>query len=103
MVEIEDLEVGMKVKIVDQWNAHTCQNPDGRMDRWLGQIVTVAEVQLGSNGDGYIFIEEDKLEDYGHWYWNKHCIDYIVQCEDLTDNDPSSKADIASFLFESVR
>lgn len=98
MVEIKDLEVGMKVKIVDQWNAHTCQNPDGRMDRWLGQIVTVAELVGGA-----VFIEEDEAGGSIHWLWNKHCIDHIVQCEDLPDIDHSSNADIASFLFESVR
>lgn len=71
MVEISDLQVGMRVKVVDEWPLdHYCYAVDD-MNRFLGHIVTIREKEPF---DVYAMIEEDDC----HWAWNKWCFDYIV-------------------------
>ena len=62
-------KVGDKVKIryfnkiPDHWNSH------GRMNHWMGQIVTIREI---FNDDEKYRIEEDKKEHYGiGWCWER--------------------------------
>ena len=80
MVNLSDLSPGMIVKIVDQWNEHSGENLQGEMDKYLGTLMTVKEV------NGMVaYMEEDQNDrikwpeciTYG-WSWNKHTIDYIV-------------------------
>lgn len=94
MVDISTLAPGMRVKIVDEWGLRCQQNRDGEMDRYLGAIVTVAEIH-----DGYIFIEEDVLEnDGGPWYWNAYCLDRVVDEID-TEIEAADDDELSSFLF----
>lgn len=78
MVSIRELSIGMRVKIVNEWDDDCGQNGEGRMDHWLGQIMTVRETYSDS-----VMMQEDSGEGIlGHgWYWNAHCIDYIVPDE----------------------
>ena len=46
MVDLSELRPGMKVKIVDQWGPGCGENPEGHMDYWLGQIVTIRHIEL---------------------------------------------------------
>ena len=61
-------KVGDKVKIryfnkiPDYWNSY------GRMNHWMGQIVTIRKIL---EDDETYRIEEDKKEHYGGWYWKE--------------------------------
>lgn len=69
MIELNSLHVGDKVRIVDRWNEHTCENTSGLMDRWLGTVMTVARIGCFS---------ASMVEDDGKWAWNSDCIEEIV-------------------------
>ena len=76
MVDMKDLRVGDRVKIVDGWNAYTSENSAGKMDKWLGAVMTVKEIY-----DGFCIMKEDQNDRTGFfhgWSWNKYCIDCIV-------------------------
>lgn len=76
MVRIEDLKVGMKVRIVDERTKF--MNPSGRMDKYLGKVMTIYKINL----DGDIFMEEDAGEYFGGplngWFWSTEMIEEIV-------------------------
>lgn len=97
MVDVNTLRPGMKVKIVDYWVPGCLQNNQGKMDKYLGAVVTILRVK-----NGFAFIEEDEGERlYGtnsHWYWNSNCFDYIVD-DTQDDFEPSSENEIFSFIF----
>lgn len=62
--------IGDKVLIVSKWNDHTEENPEGRMDKYLGTVMTIRNIVRG----GYK-MQEDK-NDYNNdgWFWNDYCI-----------------------------
>ena len=67
-------KVGDKVRIVSQWGPHCNQNPEGRMDKYLGTVMTIRDTS-----DGKYFMEEDKHDRIAPlfsrgWVWNEHCI-----------------------------
>lgn len=97
MVPLDLLSPGMRVKIVDRWGAGCYQNDEGKMDKYLGQVVTVLKLE-----SSYALIEED-AEDCpshlsGHWYWSPSCFDYIVDEEE--DFEPASSGEILSLFLE---
>lgn len=100
MVPVKMLLPGMRVKIVDEWNSGCGQNVEGLMDKYLGQIVTVLEIQ-----GGIVTIEEDagdcKFRTGGHWVWGSMCFDCIIEDEpqEQEDFEPLSNDEIISFLF----
>lgn len=64
-------KVGDKVRIVSEWGCGCCQNPDGKMDKWLGKVMRIRRI------DNYrtYRMQEDKEEYCGDgWFWNKNCI-----------------------------
>ena len=86
--DFDSLKPGDKVKIIDAWLPKKdvsyalgpCnENINGKMDHWLGKIMTVKS-RLGSSAH----MEEDSEEnwyEYGKptgWYWNRYCIDKIL-------------------------
>lgn len=93
MVPIRELSPGMRVKIVDQWVAGCCQNVEGHMDKYLGQIVTVSEIVGGD-----VFIEEDKDDEWQRWFWNSHCFDHTVE-DEFEDFEPASDSEFISLIF----
>lgn len=70
MVNLNDIHVGDRVKIVDKWCKGCGENKEGRMDKYLGRTVTVKYVR----GLSSIAIEEDN----GLWYWYPSAIECIV-------------------------
>lgn len=72
--EFKKLKVGDKVKIVDEktgigWNTL------GKMNRWLGKIMTIRDIA----GSGNVRMREDVGENgCGGWYWLPHMIDCKV-------------------------
>ena len=70
--EFEKLKVGDKVKIVDK-RTGTGWNLRGKMDKWLGKIMTIR-----NNLYGYVKMREDYDESYDGWCWSSHMIDCKV-------------------------
>lgn len=86
IVKQDKYEVGDKVKIIDKWVDGCHENPEGEMDKWLGKIMTIREV----NSDTYK-TEEDKTEHLGSgWYWNNKCIEGKV-VEDVPEKTAVKK------------
>lgn len=72
--EFEKLKVGDKVKIVDE-KTGKAWSPSGKMDRWLGKIMTIRDIA----GSGIVRMREDVDEcGGGSWYWYPHMIDCKV-------------------------
>ena len=72
-------KVGDKVRIVSKWGPHCGQNPSGRMDKYLGTVMTIRQVSL----DGYR-MEEDHGEHMGDgWYWFENCIAGLAGAEKI--------------------
>lgn len=92
MVDIRNIHVGDKVRIVDKWCMGCRQNGGGLMDKWLGGVLTVRSVC----GD-YIKLEEDADDFYGNttpgWDWFPEAIaevlspDYEEAEDDFTVDD----------------
>lgn len=60
---------GDKVVIVDKWGPDCLQNYEGKMDHWLGQVMTI------KTDKGYYRMVEDAEENDGNgWFWNNSCI-----------------------------
>lgn len=63
-------KVGDKVKIVSKWGKGCYQNSKGKMDKWLGKVMTVRYV-----GEGVYRMVEDSTEYNGEgWFWLENCI-----------------------------
>lgn len=63
-------KVGDKVRIVSKWGKGCYQNSKGKMDKWLGKVMTVKSV------DGMLYRMVEDAEDnekYG-WFWTENCI-----------------------------
>lgn len=64
-------KVGDKVRIVSEWGKGCRQNTDGKMDKWLGKVMTIRKVRPHD----YYLMEEDKNECDGiGWRWFDACI-----------------------------
>lgn len=84
MIDMSQLYKGALVKIVDAWpEGGAGEDDEGRMDCYLGQILTVSDISDGLN---YFFVEEDR-DDYGDytWYWYPKMVEYIVE-EEIGEN-----------------
>lgn len=64
-------KVGDKVKIVDKWLPGCHQNSEGKMDKWLGKIMTIK----GDSYLGYKMVEDASENICNGWYWNTKCIE----------------------------
>lgn len=73
-VEFEEVKamysVGDKVRIVSAWGPDCCQNIEGKMDHWLGQVMTIREYACS----GYRMEEDQDENDDGGWYWSDDMI-----------------------------
>lgn len=64
-------KVGDKVRIVSKWGKGCYQDPKGKMDKWLGTVMTVNYV-------GEILYR--MVEDSEYWGWTENCIEGLA-CE----------------------
>ena len=78
LVDIKNLTPGMQVIIVDKWGQDCYQNPYGRMDKWLGQVMTIRAIH-----DDCVKMEEDMREwESGNgfgWDWYPNAIADIYE------------------------
>lgn len=76
---MEKYQVGDKVRIVDKWKDGCYQNLHGKMDKWLGKVMTIRK------HSGYTEVwqmEEDKKEHRGDgWYWTEQSIAGLAETE----------------------
>lgn len=89
----------MRVRIVEDPADVPYVDPDFKMGKWCGQVVTVLSVY-----DDSIKIEEDAgegpVEQGGHWFWYDGAIECIVEEEsDCPDFDVASQSEIFSVIF----
>lgn len=64
--EFKELKPGDKVKIVDYRTS--IMNSCGKMDKWLGKIMTIKELYV--DNDGAVMVEDEQ------WVWNAESIEY---------------------------
>lgn len=95
MVAIDRLSPGMRVKIVNHWVGGCLENEMGRMDKYLGSIMTVDRVYEDRD---YAQMLEDK-HDCGSmgWCWYPAAIERIVDDEHRVEDDIEVGQD---FLFD---
>ena len=70
IVKQDHYYVGDKVKIVKHWTNKTNENSEGKMDKWLGKIMTIRKIDR----DGYKMVEYLGENYGGGWFWNPYCI-----------------------------
>ena len=66
-------KVGDKVRIVSEWNEKTMEAAFGSMDKWLGKVMTIRQID-NTLGKFVYKMEEDKNEGASGWAWNEACI-----------------------------
>ena len=63
-------KVGDRVRIVSKWGDGCNQNLKGKMDKWLGKVMTVRDA-----GIAFYRMVEDSTENGGYgWFWTENCI-----------------------------
>lgn len=74
-------EVGDRVQIVDQWSPFIAENLSGRMDKYLGTVMTVRIVDEQMQE---YRMEEDEYDTHMHggWFWNHFCIKGLAEDPD---------------------
>ena len=74
-------EVGDRVQIVDQWTPFTAENWAGRMDKYLGTVMTVRVVDEQMQE---YRMQEDRCDPHttNGWYWNRFCIKGLAEDPD---------------------
>ena len=63
-------KVGDKVRIVSKWGEGCCQNPNRKMDKWLGKVMTVRYAGITL----YRMVEDTEDNEWGGWVWTENCI-----------------------------
>lgn len=92
--EFENIQIGDKIKIVDQWNEHTEENPYGNMDYLLGQTFEVTNEATTTTVKKYNLCYDfvirgiDKYSE-PYWYLNLHCIEKVIKCTTKSIDDAS--------------
>ena len=88
MVDIHDIELYDRIKIVDEFDHHCKEyglNPS--MRKYLGEVVTVIERRLFDDDNLHTYLERPNRhfvridEDGGMFQWNRWMIDHIVRDE----------------------
>ena len=63
-------KVGDKVRIVSKWGEGCCQNEKGKMDKWLGEVMTVRYAGCSI----YRMVEDTEDNICGGWFCPECCI-----------------------------
>lgn len=71
-----EIKIGDKVKLKnrrgERWNV--C----GKMDKYIGKIVTVSRTGLGIGGEAFTIVEDDSIENF-KWLFRLEDIEYVVK------------------------
>lgn len=63
-------KVGDKVRTVSKWRGGCFQHKGGKMDKWLGKVMTVRDVGITL----YRMVEDIEDNEWGGWVWTENCI-----------------------------
>lgn len=74
-VDLLNVQVGDQILIVDRWVNGCAQNSAGRMDKYLGQILTISYIYTQNEGYFSCCTEEDNAR----WSWNHNCIEKVIK------------------------
>ena len=75
-------KVGDKVRIVSEWGDGCWQNTIGRMDKWLGKVMTIRGCYTSSLRGPIYLMEEDYGEHEGNgWYWREPAIAGLAEID----------------------
>lgn len=108
--EYKDIQVGDYVKIVDEWNENTCENPYGDMNYLLGHLFVVSQepttmsVAKSEEGIGRFYIK-DRYTDM-IWRLNRYCIAHTFHTIAYTfhaDEIEKMYSDVMSFSAEPIK
>lgn len=70
-------KVGDKVRIVKKWSGDGLENSEGKMDKWLGETMTIRNI---NHGYETYKMEEDRNEGYlGGWNWFDSMIEGLAE------------------------
>lgn len=70
-------KIGDRVRIVSEWGEGCYQNLSGKMDKWLGKIMTVRSIEY--NISCYRMREDKGEHSNSGWYWFEDSIECIVK------------------------
>lgn len=92
---MSDYKIGDKVRIMRKTDNF---NQAGKMDKWIGKIMTLRYLGGYNNWN----MEEDRTENSGTgWYWSEDCFekvestpDFSGEIKDLTDRIQALEADV---------
>ena len=94
MVKLEDLNPGMRVKIVANHSKSGRWNFSGKMDKYCGTIMTVRRL----DSDCARMYEDQGVDGRdGGWCWYPEMIDYVIN-EDEDIKSPGAK-ELKAVLF----
>ena len=85
--EFNNIEIGDQIKIVDEWNESTCENPYGKMDYLLGQLFVVSyepttiSVAKSEEGFGRFYIKDKNTDRI--WRLNRYCIVGVYHADEI--------------------
>ncbi len=102
MIDRELLYPGVKVRIIDDWDLlpenSQWQAPSGKMDHWLGQVMTIRKRPSAPDG-WYQMVEDTEIGERGGdgWVWKANGFAEIVEERVF---EPASMDDIVSFFTE---
>lgn len=92
IAEFRTLKPGDKVVIVSEWEDPVggCQNHKGKMDRWLGQVMTISSI----NGSIACMTEDKGERDGSGWSWAPS----LIAGRYSQTVEPSTETEISNFL-----
>lgn len=86
-------KIGDRVRIVSSKETSVGWNSDGLMDKWLGKVMTIRNIQ----GDAYKMIEDKGEFCRGGWFWFENMI------EGLADNSKKKVEDWTEYEVQQAR
>ena len=81
MVTLDGIMPGDRIRIVDKWGPRCYEDVYGRMDRYLGEIMTVKSLVRSNGSVDCVRCEEDQNDLPGGWCWYPAAIAEIIQEE----------------------
>ena len=102
MVRLDDIVPGDKIRIVDRWRPRCYESPMGKMDKYLGEIMTVKGLVRVNGSVDCVRCEEGQQDNYGAgWDWYPAAIAEIMK-EEVTEDEPEVTEDEVLLLYREL-
>lgn len=96
MIPVSSLNVGDQVRIVEEWTEECDDLTNELMNKWLGSVMTVREIN-STNRNPYVKMEEDRSEWSEGWFWYEPMISCILESP-LDEFKSCDSEDFSAFL-----